>query len=75
MVHGYSQACNNIFSLRELSSRTCSAAGSAVCFEVRVAGLDATETRNELSQPKFQFTGLDIAYNLLIRSGCLFGHI
>ena len=37
----------------------CSAAASEVCFaSERVAGLDVTETGNELSRPKFEFKGL-----------------
>jgi len=42
---------NSNIKLRELTSCLCSAAASAVCFEARVAGLDKTETGNELSQP------------------------
>ena len=53
----YVLACKQKFRLRELTSCLCSAAASAVCFEGLVAGLDATETGNELSQ-QFEFTGL-----------------
>ena len=52
------QACELKFRFRELTSGLCSAATSAVCFEGRTAVLDATETGNELSQPKFEFTSL-----------------
>ena len=47
----HQQACKLKFRLGELTSCLCSAAASAVCFEGRVAGLDAAETGNELSQP------------------------
>ena len=44
----------------ELTSCLCSAAASDVYFELEgpVAGLDATETVSELSQPTFEFTSL-----------------
>ena len=45
------QACKLKSKLRELTSCLCSAPAMAVCFEGRVAGLNATETGNELSQP------------------------
>ena len=35
------------------------AAAWAVCFEGSVAGVNATETGNEVSQPKLEFTPLD----------------
>ena len=54
----WQQACKLKCRLRELISCLCSAAALAVCFEGRLAGLDPTETGNEISQPKFQFTGL-----------------
>ena len=38
------QGCKLKFRLRELTSCLCSAAASDVCFDGRVAGLDATET-------------------------------
>ena len=40
------QACKLKFKLRELTSCLGSAAALTVCFEFRVAGLDATETGN-----------------------------
>ena len=52
------QACKLKLRLRELTSCLCSAAASAVCFEGHMAGLDATETGKELSQPQFEFTSL-----------------
>ena len=52
------QACKVKFSLRELTSSSCSAAAKAVCFKGRVAGLDAIETGHELSQPIFELTSL-----------------
>ena len=55
-----SQACKLKFRLRELTSCLCSTAASYVCFVGRVAGLDATETGNELSQPKFELTSLTV---------------
>ena len=58
------QACKLIFRLIELTSCLCSDSALAVCFEGRITGLDATETGNDLSQPKFEFTGLRI-YHLL----------
>ena len=57
------QACKLIFRLRKLTSCLCSAATTAVCFEGRVAGLDATETGNELSGSKLQFTSLTMTHN------------
>ena len=61
------QACQFKFRLRERELISCflSAAALAVCcFEGRLAGLDATETENELSQPKFEFAGLNIKQSL-----------
>ena len=52
------QACKLKFRLSKLTSCLCSAAASAVYFEGRMAGLDPTETGNELSQPTFEFTSL-----------------
>ena len=46
--------------LRELTSCLCSAAAWAVCFEASVAGVNATETGNEVSQPTLEFTPLVI---------------
>ena len=57
-VECYEQACNLKCRLRELTSSLCSATALAVCFEGQVAGLDTTETGNEFSQPKFEFTSL-----------------
>ena len=50
--------------LRDFTSCLCSAAVSAVCFEGRMAGVDATETGNELSQTKFEFTSLILCQSL-----------
>ena len=47
------QACKLKFRLRETSSCLCSAAAVAVCFKGRLAGLEAIESGNELSQPNF----------------------
>ena len=52
------QACKLKFRFKGLTSCLSSAAASAVCVEGRLAGLEATETRNEPSQPKFEFTNL-----------------
>ena len=53
------QACKLKFRLRERALFLLfSAAALAVCFEGHMAGLDKTETGNELSQPKFEFTSL-----------------
>ena len=60
----HAQACLLQFRLRELNSCKCSAAAPAVCFKGRVAGPDATETGNELSQLKFQFSSLLINEDL-----------
>ena len=57
----YGQACKLKFRFRELTSCSYSA---AVCFEGPVAGLDTTETGNELSQPNFEFTALLMAQKL-----------
>ena len=46
----YDKACQIKFRLRELTSCLCSTAASAVWFEGRLAGLDTTETWNEVSQ-------------------------
>ena len=48
----YLQACKYKFRLRDLTSCSCSAAASAVCFECQVAVVDTTETGSEFSQPK-----------------------
>ena len=47
-----------IYGPRGMCSCLCSTAAPAVCFKGCVAGVDATETRNEFSQLKFQFTSL-----------------
>ena len=52
------QTCKLKFRLRELISCLCFDAALAVCFEGRVASLDATETENEFSQLRFWFTSL-----------------
>ena len=52
------QACKLKLKLIELTSCLSSAAASAVCFEVRVASLDATKKGNEFPQPKFEFISL-----------------
>ena len=44
--------------LREVTSCLCSAVAPAVCFKGRVAGVNATETRNEVSQPTLEFIPL-----------------
>ena len=44
--------------VRELTSCLCSTAALADCFEGCLASLKGTETGNELSQCKFQFTSL-----------------
>ena len=54
----HDQAFKLKFGLREFTSCLCSAAALAVCSKGRVADLDATETWNKLSQPKFEFTSL-----------------
>ena len=46
------------FRLRVLISCLCFAAAWAVCFEDHMAGLDATETGNDISQPKFALISL-----------------
>ena len=46
------------FRLREFTSCLCSTAASALSFEGCVAGLDATETGNELSQPTLELISL-----------------
>ena len=50
--------CKLKLRLREFTSCLCSTIASAVCFEGCLAGPDATETGNEVSQPKFGFTSL-----------------
>ena len=50
----HDQACKLKFRLRELFSCLCSAAAQAICFEGSLAGLDATETGNVLSQATFK---------------------
>ena len=60
------QACQLKFRLRELTSCFYSAAASTACFEGQTSnqsqawsnGLGATETGNELSHPKSEFTNL-----------------
>ena len=52
------QVCKLKLGLRELTSCLCSAAALAVCFEGHVAGLNATETGNKLSQHTFEFPSL-----------------
>ena len=42
------------------TSCLCSTSASAVCFVGWVADLDAAETVNELSQPKFELKGLTL---------------
>ena len=59
---GWSQACKLKFRLRELTSCLCSAAAWAVCFEGSVAGVNATETGNVVSQPTLEFTPLGITH-------------
>ena len=61
----YQQACYLKFMLRDFTSCLCSAASWAVCFEGSVAGVKATQTGNEVSQPALEFTSLFI--NLVIR--------
>ena len=63
------QACKFKFRLRDLISCSCSTSALAVCFEGRLAGPDATETGNELSQPKFELTRLLVALTLLLLCG------
>ena len=46
--------------MRDFTSCLCSAAAWAVCFEGSVAGVNATETGNEVSQPTLEFTSLNI---------------
>ena len=58
--YGYYQACKLKFRLRDFTSSLCSAAAWAVCFEGSVAGVNATETGNEVSQPTLEFTSLVI---------------
>ena len=55
----YLQACKLKFILRKLTLCLYSSAVLAVRFEGRVAGLDATEKGNEISQPKFDIKSLD----------------
>ena len=47
------QAWKLKFRLRDLTSYLCSAAAPAVCLKGRVAGVDATERGNVVSQLKF----------------------
>ena len=61
----YQEACKLKFRLRELTSCLCSLAAWAICFESRVAGLDTTETGNEVSQPTLQFTSLLINFRFI----------
>ena len=58
------QGCKLKCKLRELTSCLCCAASVAVCVEGCMAGLDATETENELSQPTIEFTRLFIIHHL-----------
>ena len=58
----YNQACKFKFRLKDLTSCLCSAASPAFCFKDRVAGVNATETGNELSQPTLEFTSLVICH-------------
>ena len=44
--------------LRDVTSCLCSAVAWAVSFEGSVAGVNATETGNEVSQPTLEFTCL-----------------
>ena len=63
------QACKLKFRLREhflAHPVFVPPAALAVCFEGSVAGLDATETGNELSQPTFEFTSLAICDKIKI---------
>ena len=46
-------ACKLKFRLRELPSCSCSTVAPVVCFQGRVAGLDATEAGNEFFKLKF----------------------
>ena len=46
--------------MRDLTSCLCSAAAWAVCFEGSVAGVNATETGNEVSPPALELTSLAI---------------
>ena len=57
------KACEFKCRLRELLPCLCSAAAFAVCLEGRLAGLNATETGNELSQPTFYYAQLTISQN------------
>ena len=61
--------CKLKYRLREVTSCWCSAAALAICFEGRVAGLDAAITGNKLYQLKFEFTSL-----LINASSFLPGH-
>ena len=49
--HRYGQVCKLKFKLRDFTSSLCSAAAWAVCFEGSVAGVNATETGDDVSQP------------------------
>ena len=68
ILYAYYQACVLKFKLRELPSCLCSAAAWAVCFEGSVAGVNATETGNEVSQPTLEFTSLHIMNMSWIRN-------
>ena len=52
------QACLLKFKLRDFTLCLCFAAAWAVCFEGSVTGVNATDTRNEVSQPTIEFTPL-----------------
>ena len=52
------QACKIKFRWRELTSCLCATTVMAVCFEGCMVGLEATETGNEPSKPKFEFKSL-----------------
>ena len=58
LVGVHQQARKLKFRLRKHTSCFCYGVGSAASFEGRVAGLDATERGNELSQPTYKFTSL-----------------
>ena len=60
----YQQACQPKFKLRDFTSCLCSAAAWAVRFEGSVAGVNATETGNEVSQPTLQLASLVMKHNL-----------
>ena len=55
------------FRLRGLTSCSFSIFAVASYFEGRVAGLDATVTGNELSQPKFEFSSFFMTHLIMFR--------